>query len=640
LCLGGKRYGEQFKVRMADLVGRWGIHHLKLDGCYLECPETDHGHEPGPLSSEAIAGGLIAAVEAARRANPNVWIETTCFGYNPSPWWLFHANSVIGTFGDDAPVGRVPSPVYRESYTTARDYFNLQGAALLPIPVGAQEVLGIVHQSPDPLTNDGIVTVMRGHMFLPLYVNPKYMNDARWKSLAAIMTWARANAEILDRTVPLLPKSWHGGNVPPFTDAGTMPREPYGYAHVQGRTGLVVLRNPWIAPAALTLSLDKALGFSPDAADLSAVSLYPEPRLYGEGLRFGGAVEVPMAPCETVVLSIQSRTDVGALPRAAQAVRSHLTIGKSDGKLRRVAFRNAGPAMGPDWTCPLGNAASAVQWTILANAHVKAPRAELLLLLEGEKTPVAPIGKLQINGRDVAPSMASSAGGWSATGLPQHEHWTFLRAPLSAGDNRIAYDGFLGNDCRNVSAWIVAGKPGAASSPAGALPQPEWLSLDGAALMTPSPTAQLPAPSAATDRPIERIDGVFLDALTPVSVSQGWGTLQKNQSVWEKPMMIGSRRFQRGLGTHAPSKIVFALDGKHRRFQAWAGADANNSPTITFEVRVDGVRRWSSGLTTRDTPAAWVDLDITGAKTLELHVGDAGDVACDHADWADARLLR
>jgi hypothetical protein len=43
----------------------------------------------------------------------------------------------------------------------------------------------------------------------------------------------------------------------------------------------------------------------------------------------------------------------------------------------------------------------------------------------------------------------------------------------------------------------------------------------------------------------------------------------------------------------------------------------------------------------RDDPARWVDIDVTGAKTLELIVGDGGNgIACDHADWADARLLR
>ena len=242
LCLGGPRYAERFKTRLAELVGQCGVRQLKLDGYSVKCPETNHGHQPGVLSSEAIAEGIVAAMDAAHKADPAVWIETTCFGLNPSPWWLFHANSVIGTFGDDAPAGRVPSPVYRESYTSARDFFNLQGAALLSVPIAGQEVLGIIHQTPEPFMNDAVTVVLRGHEFLPVYLNPKFMNDARWSALAELLKWTRSNAAILAETVPLLPVAWQHGEVPRCTDVGTMPRGPYGYAHVKDNAGLVALR--------------------------------------------------------------------------------------------------------------------------------------------------------------------------------------------------------------------------------------------------------------------------------------------------------------------------------------------------------------------------------------------------------------
>jgi hypothetical protein len=158
-------------------------------------------------------------------------------------------------------------------------------------------------------------------------------------------------------------------------------------------------------------------------------------------------------------------------------------------------------------------------------------------------------------------------------------------------------------------------------------------------LVAPARLADLPQAATKIEQPVDRIDGVFLDALEPASASQGFGTLQKNQSVWQKLMMIGGKRFLRGLGTHAPAKITYALDGQYRRFQAWAGADGNTSPTVSFEVWLDGVKRWESGEMSRETPAARIDLDITGAKTLELRVNDGGNLACDHADWADARLL-
>ncbi len=105
----------------------------------------------------------------------------------PAPGGCFHVNSVIGCFGDDSPHGRVPCPVYRESYTTARDYYNLQGADRLPSPIPAQEILGIIHQSDDSFMNDAVTTVLRGHAFISLYVNPKYMNDRRWAMLARLM---------------------------------------------------------------------------------------------------------------------------------------------------------------------------------------------------------------------------------------------------------------------------------------------------------------------------------------------------------------------------------------------------------------------------------------------------------------------
>ena len=43
----------------------------------------------------------------------------------------------------------------------------------------------------------------------------------------------------------------------------------------------------------------------------------------------------------------------------------------------------------------------------------------------------------------------------------------------------------------------------------------------------------------------------------------------------------------------------------------------------------------------KQSPAKLVDLDISGVKTLELVVGHGGDdIMSDHANWADAKLLR
>jgi hypothetical protein len=167
------------------------------------------------------------------------------------------------------------------------------------------------------------------------------------------------------------------------------------------------------------------------------------------------------------------------------------------------------------------------------------------------------------------------------------------------------------------------------------------VSLDGAALLEPCNLASRATITRQMDRPIEKIDGVYLDAVDPAEAKQGYGTLQKNRGIMEKPLTIGGRQFRRGLGTHSPSRIVYALDGKFKKFEAWAGADNATAPTVEFEVKVDGQTRWQSGLMTRETPAKKVDIDLTGAKTLELITTDGGNgINADHADWADAKLLR
>ena len=251
-----------------------------------------------------------------------------------------------------------------------------------------------------------------------------------------------------------------------------------------------------------------------------------------------------------------------------------------------------------------------------------------------------PMGRATINGRPAEMESATSVG-WCATGMPHHEQWNFLMAPLAEGENTVSLEQFVGSDCTRVFGMGLGNKAKRQQHVSECL-APTGVDFAGqsVALIPTTEVAGLASQPIRMERPVDRITGVFLDTIEPLSVRQGWGTLQKNRSVWEKPMTIAGRRFLRGLGTHAPSKIVFALDGKYRRFQAWAGADANTSPTVTFEVWVDGVKKWQTGLMTRETPAAWVDVDVSAAKRLELVVGDAGDATSDHADWAEARVLR
>ena len=43
-----------------------------------------------PIRRRPSARGGVRAFEAVRAAVPDVWLEPTCFGANPSPWWLYY----------------------------------------------------------------------------------------------------------------------------------------------------------------------------------------------------------------------------------------------------------------------------------------------------------------------------------------------------------------------------------------------------------------------------------------------------------------------------------------------------------------------------------------------------------------------
>lgn len=648
-CLAGKRYQAAFSGSIVDLITRYDVSAVKFDAYVPECPATDHGHAPGPLSSEAMAQGLVDTFIAARKAKPDVWLRPTCFWYNPSPWWMFYVNSVTGTYGADAPYGRVPSPVYRESYTSARDYFNLQGETHLPIPISAQEVLGITHQSPEPFMNDAVVTVTRGGLYLPLYLNPVFMDGRRWEQLADVLNWTRRNAPILRNTEPIIPTSWQDGKVPSLIWGASMPREPYGYAHWKGSKGIVTLRNPWIAPQTYSLRIGPAGVSSGNTARLSAVSLYPEPRVYGTNLKPGDTLDVHLAPYETLLLSIGPRQRISGLPDFRHESTRYIEIAITNLELGRVEFDGNDQVMGSDWTSITGEAHFGLKINLDADVTTTAPRSELLILVEDKETPIDPICRVRIDGKDVELTSCGSQTGWAADDPVKPERWLFLRAPIKQGKSKVSIEMLTRGGAPTVSAWVWGVRDGSHVKPdyPNALPSPETIYLDAANLLSAT-TAESARDDGHIKRPIERIDGVFVDALEISLVTHESGGLIRNRNIADKPMSIAQRRYFRGLGTFAPTRITLRSDGMYRRFQSWVGTDSGiegwDRSVIVFEVWADGKKLWESAPMDRGDNPKWVDIDIDGAKTLELvtrNIG-TGDPAynANWADWAEARLLR
>ncbi len=137
---------------------------------------------------------------------------------------------------------------------------------------------------------------------------------------------------------------------------------------------------------------------------------------------------------------------------------------------------------------------------------------------------------------------------------------------------------------------------------------------------------------------------VYLPELEPIRSTIGWGTIEMNRAVTAKPLSIGGKVFQKGIGTHAVSDVEDNLHGLFDTFTAQVGIDDGNGSekgSVEFIVLADGKELWRSGLMKKGESAKPLSLNIAGVRKLLLHVTDGGDGNdYDHADWVEAKVVR
>ena len=142
--------------------------------------------------------------------------------------------------------------------------------------------------------------------------------------------------------------------------------------------------------------------------------------------------------------------------------------------------------------------------------------------------------------------------------------------------------------------------------------------------------------------PVAAAEVVWLSSLDLSKMRQGWGKPQVDRSITEKPLSIGGKEFERGVGSHAAATLWIELGGSER-FLASVGVDdaALSRPgSVSFKVIGDGKKLWESGVMKPGDAAKAIDVDLGGVKVLLLMVEDGGDgINFDHADWAEARFV-
>ncbi|MEK5581162.1 NPCBM/NEW2 domain-containing protein [Paenibacillus sp. FSL L8-0333] len=101
--------------------------------------------------------------------------------------------------------------------------------------------------------------------------------------------------------------------------------------------------------------------------------------------------------------------------------------------------------------------------------------------------------------------------------------------------------------------------------------------------------------------------------------------------------------YERGIGAHSNSTIVYDLSDKNvDYFTSYVGVDRQmygSVGSVSFEVFVDGEKKFDSGVMGSRDPQKFIELDINEAKELKLVVTDGGNGnGSDHATWGGAKL--
>ncbi|MEE9294323.1 MAG: NPCBM/NEW2 domain-containing protein [Phycisphaerae bacterium] len=116
-----------------------------------------------------------------------------------------------------------------------------------------------------------------------------------------------------------------------------------------------------------------------------------------------------------------------------------------------------------------------------------------------------------------------------------------------------------------------------------------------------------------------------------------------DRSVSNGPLAIDGQQFQRGLGVHARSTLEYAIDNAYETFATTIGIDDAVRPrgNVVFRIEGDGRSLFDSGPVTGRDPPRNLTVDLRGVALLSLIVEFGEDLdLSDHADWADARLIR
>ncbi len=135
---------------------------------------------------------------------------------------------------------------------------------------------------------------------------------------------------------------------------------------------------------------------------------------------------------------------------------------------------------------------------------------------------------------------------------------------------------------------------------------------------------------------------IHLSDLKPVSSTIEWGTIHMNKNISGSALTVAGKVYNKGVGTHAKSEIIYQLKPNYKRFVAGVGVDdlKKMGGTINLIVKIDG--KIVASTPTLKGGQLWnFNIEIpVGSQKLELIALDGGNGNnSDHVDWVNCGFM-
>ncbi len=268
-------------------------------------------------------------------------------------------------------------------------------------------------------------------------------------------------------------------------------------------------------------------------------------------------------------------------------------------------------------------------------------RSDIGVFQDGFQAEVRPHGVVLLGVASASDDAAISTSAPNVKWLPKPPSIACAPAGSAIGDARVGIAGASGAEIH----YTLDGKAPTKASPLYSGPFLVDISVvDVKAVSVIDGESSLPAclqryVSAAPPPPPD----VKISSIPFKDASVGWGALGLNRSAEDRQLSIGGKLYESGLGVHARSEIVYALDPSFKRFVASVGVDdeTNGNGSVRFEVKADG--RTLARTPLMKGRSVWhINVPMpAGAKELSLIVDDGGDgIDYDHADWASCGFMK